>query len=62
MSVVRKKPPVLQFPNLKTVTHPDDRSWHNAGDIEIDLYARSLHRAAKNHANDKLIRRDTKAG
>ncbi len=30
-------------PRLKT----DDRSWHNGGDIEIHLYARSLHKAAK---------------
>jgi hypothetical protein len=26
----------------------DDRSWHNGGDIEIMMYARSLHRTAMN--------------
>jgi hypothetical protein len=44
---MKKKPPVLQFPNPKTVAQPDDRHWHNGGDIEIGFYARSLHRAAK---------------
>jgi hypothetical protein len=44
---MKKKPPVLQFPNPKTVAQSDDRSWHNGGDVEINLYARSLHRAAK---------------
>jgi hypothetical protein len=41
-----KKPP--KFPKAKTVAQSDDRSWHNGGDIEIGLYARSLHRAGKN--------------
>jgi hypothetical protein len=44
---MEKKPPVLQFSGPKTVAHADDRSWHNGGDIEIALYARSLHKAAK---------------
>ncbi len=36
-----KKKPVIQFRN-----QPDDRSWTNGGDIEIMMYARSLHRTA----------------
>src|SRR5712692_957907 len=44
---MKKKPPVLRFPKPKTVAQPDDRSWHNGGDIEIGFYARSLHKAAK---------------
>ena len=44
---MKKKPPVLSFPKTKAVVQSDDRSWHNGGDIEIALYARSLHRAAK---------------
>ena len=44
---MKKKPPVIQFPKSSTVAQPDDRSWHNGGDIEIHQYARSLHRAAK---------------
>lgn len=44
---MKKKPPVLQFPNRKAVIENDDRRWHNGGDIEIGFYARSLHRAAK---------------
>ena len=28
------------------VAQPDERSWHNGGDIEIMMYARSLHRTA----------------
>jgi hypothetical protein len=43
---MKKKPPVLRFPDPKTVAQPDDH-WHNGGDIEIGFYARSLHRAAK---------------
>jgi len=43
---MKKKPPVLSFPKTEAVV-PSDRSWHNGGDIEIALYARSLHRAAK---------------
>lgn len=43
---MKKKPPVLQFRNTKTVAQPDDRHWHNGGDIEIMIYARSLHRTA----------------
>jgi len=45
---MKKKPAVIQFPHPKAVPHPDDRHWHNGGDIEIGFYARSLHKAAKN--------------
>jgi hypothetical protein len=31
----------------KTIAPPDDRTWHNGGDIEIGFYARSLHKAAQ---------------
>jgi len=41
-----KKPPVLRVPKPNTGTQPDDRSWHNGGDIEIMMYARSLHQIA----------------
>jgi hypothetical protein len=44
---VKKKPPVIQFPNPKAVPQPDDRRWHSGGDVEIGFYARSLHLAAK---------------
>jgi hypothetical protein len=44
---MKKKPPVLRLPKPKVVAQSDDRHWHNGGDIEIGLYARSLHRAAK---------------
>jgi hypothetical protein len=44
---MNKKPPVSRFSNPKAVAHPDDRHWHNGGDIEIHMYARSLQRAAK---------------
>jgi hypothetical protein len=44
---MKNKPPVLQFPKPKRVTQPDDRHWHNGGDIEIHLYARSVHKAAQ---------------
>jgi len=44
---MNKKPPVLQFPKPKTAVQSDDRHWHNGGDVEIALYARSLHKAAK---------------
>jgi hypothetical protein len=43
---MKKKPPVLRLPNPKAVDQPDDRHWHNGGDIEIMMYARSLHRTA----------------
>jgi hypothetical protein len=42
-----KKPPLIRFSKPKTVAQSADRSWHNGGDIEIHLYARSLHIAAK---------------
>src|ERR1022692_5171366 len=44
---MKKKPPVIRFPNPKAVAQSDDRTRHNGGDIEIHLYARSLHKAAK---------------
>lgn len=36
-----------KFSKPKAIARSDDRSWHNRGDIEIGLYARSLHRAGK---------------
>src|SRR5258708_30987104 len=44
---MKKKPPVRQFSKAKASAQSDDRSWHNGADIEICLYARSLHDAAK---------------
>jgi hypothetical protein len=44
---MKKKPPVLRFPKAKAQAEIADRSWHNGGDIEIALYARSLSNAAK---------------
>jgi hypothetical protein len=44
---MKKTPPVLRFSKAKAKAEIADRSWHNGGDIEIDLYARSLHKAAK---------------
>jgi hypothetical protein len=43
---MKKKPPVVPFPKPKMVAQPDDRSWTNGGEIEIMMYARSLHRTA----------------
>jgi hypothetical protein len=43
---MKKKPPALRFPKPMAVAQPDDRSWHNGGDVEIMMYARSLHRTA----------------
>jgi hypothetical protein len=45
---MNKKPPIAPVSKPKAATQPDDRRWHNGGDIEIGFYARSLHRAAKN--------------
>jgi hypothetical protein len=45
---MKKKPTVFPFSNPKAFAQPDDRTWHNGGDIEIGFYARSLHKAAKN--------------
>ena len=42
---MKKKPPVIEFP-IPTAVSPDDRHWHNGGDIEIMMYARSLHLTA----------------
>jgi len=45
---MKKKPPIIRFPeDQKAAAQTDDRHWHNGGDIEIHLYARSLHKAAK---------------
>ncbi len=44
---MKKKPPVLRLAEAKAIFPSDERSWHNGGDIEIGLYARSLHKAAK---------------
>jgi len=41
-----KKPPIVPFFDPKAVAETDDRHWHNGGDIEIMMYARSLHRTA----------------
>jgi hypothetical protein len=45
---MKKKTPVLRLSNPKAVAQPDDRSWADGGDIEIMMYARSLHKAARN--------------
>jgi hypothetical protein len=47
ISADEEEPPVIQFRIATTVTQPDERHWHNGGDIDIGLYARSLQRAAK---------------
>jgi hypothetical protein len=44
---MKKKPHVLRSPKPKAAAQSDDRHWHNGGDVEIYLYARSLHKAAK---------------
>jgi hypothetical protein len=44
---MKKKPPVVPFPDPKAIAQTDERSWHNGGDVEIGFYARSLHEAAK---------------
>ena len=44
---MKKMLPVIRFSKAKGVAHNDDRSWHNGGDIELHLYARSLQKAAK---------------
>ena len=44
---MKKKPPVLRLARPKAVFQTEERFWHNGGDIEIGLYARSLHKAAK---------------
>lgn len=44
---MKKKPPVLQIRSPKTEVRSEDRHWHNGGDVEIALYARSLYKAAK---------------
>jgi hypothetical protein len=44
---MKKKPPVIELPTLMETSGPDDRHWHNGGDIEIAQYAMSLRRAAR---------------
>ncbi|HEY3443598.1 MAG TPA: hypothetical protein VGK29_22765 [Paludibaculum sp.] len=44
---MKKKSPVLKFQRPNRALGGDGRSWHNGGDIEIGLYARSLRKAAK---------------
>src|ERR1039457_6601989 len=44
---MKKKPPIIRLAKPKAVFQSDERSWHNGGVIEIGLYARSLHKAAK---------------
>jgi hypothetical protein len=44
---MKKKPPDLRLSKPKAAFQGDGRSWHNGGDIEIGLYARSLHKVAK---------------
>jgi hypothetical protein len=44
---MRKKSPIRRTNRPEAAGRIDDRSWHNGGDIEIGLYARSLHKAAK---------------
>lgn len=43
---MKKRPPGIQFSGVKRVAEYDDRHWHNGGDIQIMMYARSLHRTA----------------
>ena len=44
---MKKKPPILSFPKALAGSRSPMESWHNGGAIVIDLYARSLHKAAK---------------
>jgi len=44
---MKNKRTVLRLAKAKAVFQGDERFWHNGGDIEIGLYARSLHKAAK---------------
>ncbi len=44
---MKKKPPVVQFPGQKPVVQSSELTWHNGADVEINRYARSLHKAAK---------------
>jgi hypothetical protein len=40
--------------------NPDDRRWHNGGDIEIMMYARSLHRTAMKLVDDLDLQPNSK--
>jgi hypothetical protein len=44
---MNKKPPVSRFSRPKPENQTAELSWNNGYDIEVDLYARSLHKAAK---------------
>jgi hypothetical protein len=44
---MKKKPTVSRFSKSKIVAQSTDRPWHNGGDLELYLYARSLNFAAK---------------
>ena len=44
---MKKKPPISRFSKPKPKVGSNDHTWHNGADIEIGLYARSLHKAAK---------------
>jgi hypothetical protein len=44
---MKKKPSVPRPAKPMAVFQDDEPTWHNGGDIEIGLYARSLHKAAK---------------
>jgi hypothetical protein len=44
---MKRRTPVIKFPVPMEIPGPDDRHWHNGGDIEISMYARSLHEAAR---------------
>jgi hypothetical protein len=57
---MNRKACVLRPPIAKTREKVSDRCWHNGGDIEIYLYARSLHRAAKILVETLSLKRDLK--
>ncbi len=45
---MRKKPPVSGIPKPKRTPRPaDEETWHRGADVEITMYALSLHKAAK---------------
>jgi hypothetical protein len=44
---MKKKQPILRLAKPNALFQIDERSWHNGGDIEIGLYARSIHKAAQ---------------
>lgn len=44
---MKKQPLVFRLANPEPIFQSNERSWHNGGDIEAGLYARSLHKAAR---------------